>query len=191
MNPVKVLGLDPGIASLGYGLLVAGGTLSALDCGVVVTSVRRGGRRLSDGERLAAIEAVLEGLVAGYMPDAICYEAVYQGMGRPGQTTQAVRIGKVLGIVERLAYRTGIEVASYAPPSVQAMVRALGEGMGMGPPPPGRRGRKAYTVKVLERMLGTRITSHHAADALAVAVYHARRHEAHQASHPQLHPQGR
>src|SRR6185437_5344007 len=70
-----VLGIDPGLASTGYGIVARReGRLVALDGGVIETPAE-----LARERRLAEIHAELEQLIGAYEPDAVALEELYFG----------------------------------------------------------------------------------------------------------------
>ena len=99
---VIVLGIDPGVANSGYGVVAQHqGRMLALDGGVVRTA---GG--LDAGRRLAAIHERVCWLLDEYRPDALAVEDVYFG----ANARSAFAVGKVLGMLDRYHGRiTGLD----------------------------------------------------------------------------------
>src|SRR3954452_9762211 len=93
MLPVDVvtLGIDPGTANTGFGVVARlGGRLVALDGGVIETSPRATAAR-----RLADIHTRMCALIDEHRPDAAAVEDLYSGTN--ARSTSAV--GKALGVV--------------------------------------------------------------------------------------------
>jgi crossover junction endodeoxyribonuclease RuvC len=152
-----VLGIDPGLASTGYGVVEsAAGRLVALDGGVIET---RAG--LAQERRLADIHAAVDALLAEHEPDGVALEQLYFGQN----VKTAFAVGHGRGAAMLAAGQRGIECASYTPQQVKAAV------CGNGRAGKDQVARMVQTLLALERPP----TPDHAADALAVAICHANR----------------
>ena len=152
---VIVLGIDPGVANTGYGVVAHDrGRLVALDGGVIET---RAGEE--PGARLVEIHARVSELMDGYGPDAVAVEDLYFG----ANANSAFAVGQARGVVILAAGQRAIPCRSYTPQQVKAAVCGSG---------------RAGKVQV-QRMVQTLLSlpeppkPDHAADALAVAVCHA------------------
>lgn len=150
-----VMGIDPGAANLGFGVVAArGGRLVALDGGVIETSPE-----LPLERRLERIHRLLSQLMEDHRPAALALEEVY--FGRNVQSAMAV--GQASGVAMLAAATFGISCFSYTPQAVKMAV------CGSGSADKGQ----------VQRMVGTLLgldeppTPDHAADALAVAICHA------------------
>jgi crossover junction endodeoxyribonuclease RuvC len=152
---VIVLGIDPGVANTGYGVVAHDrGRLVALDGGVIET--RAGGEA---GARLAEIHARVGALMDGYAPDAVAVEDLYFG----ANANSAFAVGQARGVVILAAGQRSIPTRSYTPQQVKAAV------CGSGRAGKGQVQRMVQTLLSLEEPP----KPDHAADALAVAVCHA------------------
>jgi crossover junction endodeoxyribonuclease RuvC len=150
-----VLGIDPGTASTGFGVVERrGGTLVALGGGVISTGAEQPLER-----RLAAISACLEELIAAHRPSALAVEQIF--FGRNVRTAFAV--GQARGAVLAVAGAGGIPCFSYTPQAVKLAVCGSG------------RARKEQVQRMVTALLGLASPpeSDHAADALALAICHA------------------
>src|SRR3712207_6191006 len=88
---VIVLGIDPGVANTGYGVVAHDrGRLVALDGGVVETAAA-----LEPALRLAEIHARVGALLDGYRPDAVAVEDLYFG----ANARSAFAVGQARGVV--------------------------------------------------------------------------------------------
>jgi crossover junction endodeoxyribonuclease RuvC len=152
---VVVLGIDPGTAHTGYGVVLARGrTLAALDGGVIET---RAGVPLE--RRLADIHARVCDLIREHQPAAVAIEDLY--FGRNAQSAFAV--GQARGVVLLAAGMAGIQCFSYTPQVVKQAVCGSG-------------GAAKHQV---QHMVGALLSlpeaprPDHASDALAVAICHA------------------
>jgi crossover junction endodeoxyribonuclease RuvC len=152
---VKVIGIDPGTASCGYGIVhESGGRLEAIDHGWWKTSA---GERPE--LRLKTIcDAVVE-LIVLHRPDAVALEESFVG----ADARTALSVGQARGAVMVAAASAGVECAEYPPARVKQAVCGYG------------RAEKQQVQKMVKAILGLHAepTPTHAADALAVAICHA------------------
>jgi crossover junction endodeoxyribonuclease RuvC len=154
---VIVLGIDPGVANTGYGVVAQQrGRLFALDGGVVETSAA-----LDAPRRLRAIHDRIAELIEEYRPDALALEDVYFGQN----ARSAFAVGQARGVVMLAAGQHNIPCRSYTPQQVKGAVCGNG------------RAAKEQVCRMVVALLGLsgETPSEHAADALAVAVCHVNR----------------
>jgi crossover junction endodeoxyribonuclease RuvC len=152
---VLVLGIDPGVANTGYGVVAHDrGRLVALDGGVIET---RAG--LDAGARLATIHARVGELLDRYRPEAIAVEDLYFGVN----ARSAFAVGQARGVIVLAAGQRSVQCASYTPQQVKAAV------CGSGRAPKDQVQRMVQTLLELPELPAP----DHAADALAVAICHA------------------
>jgi crossover junction endodeoxyribonuclease RuvC len=152
---VKVLGIDPGTAACGYGIVHGSdGRLRAVTSGQWRTPA---GERLH--LRLLTIFEGVRALIAEHAPDAVALEESYVG----ADARIALSVGQARGAVLVAAASAGVECAEYAPARVKQALCGYG------------RAEKAQMQRMVRLVLGleTELTSSHEADALAVAVCHA------------------
>jgi crossover junction endodeoxyribonuclease RuvC len=150
-----VLGIDPGTANTGYGVVARhGGRLVALDGGSIKTAPG-----LDAGERLATIHARVGELLDEHDPDALAVEDLYFG----ANARSAFAVGQARGVVILAAGQRGLPCSSYTPQQVKAAVCGSG------------RAGKGQVQRMVQRLLAlTDLPApDHAADALAVAICHA------------------
>jgi crossover junction endodeoxyribonuclease RuvC len=152
---VKVIGIDPGTAACGYGIVQeSGGRLKALD---------HGWWRTSPGDRpelrLKTIFDAVGALVAQHRPDAVVLEESFVG----ADARTALSVGQARGAVLVACAAAGVACTEYAPARVKQAVCGYG------------RAEKAQVQRMVKTILAlpTLPTPHHAADALAVAICHA------------------
>ena len=152
---MKVLGIDPGTAACGYGIVNEdGGRLRAVHHGWWQTPA---GRRPE--LRLKTIfDGVVE-LLEEYEPGAVVLEESFVGV----DARTALSVGQARGAVLVAAASFGVECAEYAPARVKQAVCGYG------------RAEKAQVQRMVMAILGLRSppATHHASDALAVAICHA------------------
>jgi crossover junction endodeoxyribonuclease RuvC len=152
---VKVIGIDPGTANCGYGIVHAsGGRLRAIGHGSWSTPA---------GERLELrLKTIFEGvaaLVEEHEPDAVALEESFVGV----DARIALAVGQARGVVLVAAALQGVECTEYAPARVKQAVCGHG------------RAEKAQVQRMVKVILGLQAlpTPNHASDALAVAICHA------------------
>jgi crossover junction endodeoxyribonuclease RuvC len=152
---VKVLGIDPGTANCGYGIVhESGGRLQAVGHGSWSTPA---GDRLE--QRLKTIFDGVAGLIAEHVPDAVAIEESFVGV----DARTALSVGQARGAVLVAAALQGVACTEYAPARVKQAVCGYG------------RAEKAQVQRMVKAILGLQAlpTPNHAADALAVAICHA------------------
>ena len=147
-----VLGIDPGTASTGYGVLEGSGSkLRLRSAGVIET---RAGTPLE--RRLAEIHACVGDLLDDHGAEAIAIEELYFG----ANVRTAFAVGQARGAVLLAAGQRGVPSRSYTPQQVKAAVCGNG------------RADKEQVGRMVARLLGLSAppSPDHAADALAVAI---------------------
>jgi crossover junction endodeoxyribonuclease RuvC len=152
---VIVLGIDPGLANTGYGVVTRrDGRLLALDGGVINT---RAG--LAPERRLVEIHAAVDALLQEHEPDAVALEELYFGQN----VRTAFAVGQARGVVLLAAGQHAVACTGYTPQQVKGAVCGSG------------RAQKDQVARMVQTLLGLaqQPRPDHAADALAVAVCHA------------------
>ncbi len=147
-----VLGIDPGTASTGYGVVTgAGSRLRALDAGVITTAAG-----LPPERRLAEIHSCVGELLDAHAPDAIAIEELYFG----ANARTAFAVGQARGVVLLAAGQRAVPSRSYTPQQVKGAVCGHG------------RADKGQVARMVAQLLGLAEapTPDHTADALAVAI---------------------
>lgn len=150
-----VMGIDPGVASTGFGVVcVEGGGMSAVDGGVIEAPP---GAPIES--RLARVHSSLAELLASHDPAAVALEDVYFGRN----VRSAIHVGEARGVVLLAAAQAGVACFDYTPQAVKSAVCGTG----------------AAPKHQVQDMVGLLLDlprpprSHHTADALAVAICHA------------------
>jgi crossover junction endodeoxyribonuclease RuvC len=152
---VKVIGIDPGTASCGYGIVhEREGRLKAIDHGWWKTSAAE-----RPEARLKTIFDAVAALVEEHRPDAVALEESFVGV----DARTALSVGQARGAVMVAAASAGVECAEYPPARVKQVVCGYG------------RAEKQQVQRMVKAILGMHAepTPSHAADALAVAICHA------------------
>ena len=152
---MKVLGIDPGTAACGYGIVhERDGRLRATCHGWWRTSPKD---RLE--ARLLTIFTGVQALIKEHAPDAVALEESFVG----ADARIALSVGQARGAVLVAASSVGVECAEYAPSRVKQTV------CGYGRADKEQVGKMVKTILALDAIP----TPNHAADALAVAICHA------------------
>ena len=152
---MKVLGIDPGTAACGYGIVHGSeGRLRAICHGWWRTPPRA-----RTEARLLTIFTGVRELIAEHAPDAVALEESFVG----ADARIALSVGQARGAVLVAASSAGVACAEYAPARVKQAV------CGYGRADKEQVGRMVRAILALEEVP----TPDHAADALAVAICHA------------------
>ncbi len=152
-----VLGIDPGTADTGYGVVESSGSrLRVLAQGVIQT---RAGLPLE--LRLADIHGRIAELLDDHQPDALAIEQLYFGVN----VRTAFAVGQARGVVLLAAGQRGIPSNSYTPQQVKGAVCGHGAA------------GKDQVSRMVTRLLGLSSppARDHTSDALAVAICHLNR----------------
>jgi crossover junction endodeoxyribonuclease RuvC len=152
---VKVIGIDPGTAACGYGIVQGSANrLRALDHGWWQTSARE-----RPEIRLRTIFDGVTGLIEEHSPDAVVLEESFVG----ADARIALSVGQARGAILVACALAGVACAEYAPARVKSAVCGYG------------RADKAQVQRMVKAILSMQELPKpdHAADALAVAICHA------------------
>lgn len=152
---MKVLGIDPGTAVMGYGVVesVPGGHARLLECGTLSTAARdplpRRLRVLHDG--------VVE-LIGRHSPQAVAVESAFYGKN----VRTAVVLSHARGVILLAAETAGVDIAEYSPAFIKKTI--VGRGAALKP-------QVGYMVAQLLRLKAPPSPGD-AADGVAVALTH-------------------
>jgi crossover junction endodeoxyribonuclease RuvC len=152
---VIVLGIDPGTAALGYGIVeTTRGRVREVDHGCLVTSPD-----LSLPERLLAIHTLVDDLIALHQPQLVAVERLF--FSKNVQTAFAV--GQARGVVLLAAAQHGVRVREATPNEVKSAIAGYGAA------------DKEQVQRMVQMVLAMpeRPRPDDAADALAIAVWAA------------------
>jgi crossover junction endodeoxyribonuclease RuvC len=150
-----ILGLDPGTASTGFGVIsMAGNRLQALDYGVMQTPA---GMPLE--KRLELIFSDMRVLLAKHQPAATAVESLFFNVN----VRTALAVGQARGVTLLACSQAGCEVYEYTPQQIKQAVVGYG------------KATKPQVMEMVRALLGLAAIpkSDHAADALAAAICHA------------------
>ena len=150
---MKVLGIDPGTAACGYGIVQESeGHLREVAHGCWSTPAGQ-----DTVLRLKTIHDAVAALIVEHAPDAVALEESYVG----ADARIALSVGQARGAVLVACAAGGVEAAEYAPALVKQAVCGYG------------RADKTQVARMVKLVLGVEVRNNHAADALAVAICHA------------------
>ena len=152
---MKVLGVDPGTAATGYGVVVDGdgGAVSLVECGVIRTT--------ADDPLPARLRSISEGLtdvLDRHRPDIVAVESVFYG--KNVRTT--VMLGQTRGAILLTVARHDVDVVDYSPAEIKNAMVGTGNAT---------KEQVQYMVKKLLRLKEVPSPSD-AADGEAVALCH-------------------
>ena len=153
---MRILGIDPGIGTVGFGVIDADkGKNTYVACGVISTPPNT---PLSP--RLDMIYNDLNELIATFSPDAISVEELFFY----NNITTGISVAHGRGVILLSAYRSGVPVYEYTPMQVKQSVVGYGNA------------KKTQVIYMVQRLLGMTKAPRpdDAADALALAICHAR-----------------
>lgn len=149
------LGLDPGTATTGYGLvrLLPDGSLMAVKYGIISTP-----KNTPDAERLVMLYDQLQEIVREHEPDTSAVEKLFFQRN----ITTAITVGQARGVMLLSLAQAGLEVFEYTPNEIKQAVAGYGSA--------GKRQMQEMVRVLLE--LNSIPKPDDAADALAVAITH-------------------
>jgi crossover junction endodeoxyribonuclease RuvC len=117
--PVIVLGIDPGLATVGYGILERNGTKYRPVC---YDCIRTSGRKETP-ERLEEIFSGIESLIERYSPSWVAVEKLFFSRN----VTSAMTVSEVRGVILLAAQRRKIPVREYTPSQVKLAITGSGK----------------------------------------------------------------
>ncbi|HWA69162.1 MAG TPA: crossover junction endodeoxyribonuclease RuvC [Rhizomicrobium sp.] len=151
---IRILGLDPGLSLMGWGVIdVTGSRLAHVAHGVIATKPAAG-----LGMRLMALHRELTVIIETHAPRAISVEQAF--VARDPQA--ALKIGHARAVALLAAAQAGLEIAEYAPNHIKKCVVGAGHA-----------GKEQVQFMVRRLLPACGVTQADAADALAAAIAHA------------------
>ncbi len=154
MTAVRILGIDPGLRCLGWGIVAAeGNRLSYVACGVIVPDDTQ-----SLAMRLCDLHSALHAVVMRYQPDEAAVEETFVNTN----PVSTLKLGQARGICLLVPAQMGLSVHEYAPNLIKKTVVGAG------------KADKAQVQAMVKILLPKAVfTKADAADALAIAITHA------------------
>jgi crossover junction endodeoxyribonuclease RuvC len=153
-TPIRILGLDPGLSAMGWGVIATEGSrLTHVAHGVIATKPA-----LGLGLRLMALHQELSLVIAEHGPAAIAVEQAFVAK----DPVAALKIGHARAVALLAAAQAGLEIAEYAPNQIKKCVVGAGHA-----------GKEQVQFMVKRLLPACGVTKADAADALAAAIAHA------------------
>jgi crossover junction endodeoxyribonuclease RuvC len=154
MQTVRILGLDPGLGRMGWGVIDVSGTrLSHVAHGVIVTRAADG-----LGLRLLKLHGEVARIIAELGPGAIAVEQAFVHK----DPSAALKLGHARAVALLAAAEAGLEIAEYAPNHIKKSVVGVGHA-----------GKEQVQAMVRRLLPACGVEVGDAADALAAAIAHA------------------
>ena len=153
---MTILGIDPGFAIVGFGVISSQGLQQRLvRCGAITTQAG-----LPLPTRLLQIGEDMEKLLAQFQPDAMAVEELFFNTN----VTTGIGVAQARGVILMTAERWGVPIFEYTPSQVKQAVVGYG------------KAEKRQVMDMTKRILGLGAIPKpdDAADAVAVALCHAR-----------------
>ena len=151
---IRILGLDPGLSAMGWGVIaVSGSRLAHVAHGVIATKAADG-----LGLRLMELHRVLGAVIAEHAPTAIAVEQAFVAK----DASAALKLGHARAVALLAAAQAGLEIAEYAPNQIKKCVVGAGHA-----------GKEQVQFMVKRLLPACGVTQADAADALAAAIAHA------------------
>lgn len=153
---MRILGIDPGIATVGFGIIESEkSSLKLVNYGVITTPAHT-----SLSSRLDHIYDDMAELCSTFKPDAIAYEELFFNTN----ITTGISVAHGRGVLLLAGYRSGVPIFEYTPLQVKQAVVGYG------------RAEKNQVIDMVRRILRMNAPPKpdDAADALAIAICHAR-----------------
>lgn len=151
---IRIMGLDPGLARMGWGVIAVSGTkLDHVAHGVLTSNAKH-----DLGARLHTLHEALCAVIVELQPSAIAVEQAFVAK----DPSAALKLGHARAIALLAAAQAGMEIAEYAPNHVKKCVVGVGHA------------DKTQIQMMVRRLLPTaHVEAADAADALACAIAHA------------------
>ncbi len=153
---MRILGIDPGIATIGFGLLeFSGRNYKLQNCGVISTPAHK-----SLSSRLEQIYDDMLELLEHFKPDAVSIEELFFNTN----ITTGIAVAHGRGVILLACRKAGVKVYEYTPLQVKQAVVGYG------------RAEKKQVMEMVKRICSLTAVPKpdDAADAVALAICHAR-----------------
>ena len=113
------MGIDPGTATTGFGILrVTGKTLEAVDWGLIETD-----KNHDSGRRFINIYSQMAKILKNYSPDVIAIEKIFFATN----AKTAISVGQAQGVMLYCAARSKVKIFEYAPMTIKKVVSGSGK----------------------------------------------------------------
>lgn len=150
---MKIIGIDPGLRNMGWGIVAVDGPRMKHVANGIVHSTSG-----DLGPRLSLLFRGLCAVIAQYQPDAAAVEQTFVNKDAVG----TLKLGQARGIALLAPAEAGLEIGEYAPNAVKKAVVGVGHA-----------GKEQVEHMVRFMLPGVELAGPDAADALAIAICHA------------------
>lgn len=159
---MKILGIDPGTATTGYGIIETDGKnkFFLITYGLVETT-----KEQAHGERLDRIYAGISEIIEQHSPQVAAIERLFFATN----ALTAIAVGQAIGVIKLALHRHQLPVFDYAPMQIKSVIGGSGKA---------DKKLIKQTVKRLFKIRETKGMRTHfdnSADALAIALTHAKK----------------
>ena len=159
---MRILGIDPGTATTGFGIVTTNGDdkYALVDLGLVETQ-----KDQEHGKRLDLIYQGISTILKKTRPDVVAIERLFFATN----ALTAIAVGQAIGVIKLAIHHAGVPVFDYTPMQIKLVVSGSG------------RADKTVMKQTIKRLFkirekkGMRTHFDNTADALAVAICHARK----------------
>ena len=151
-----ILGIDPGLATIGFGLVLKNGDkYRAVEYGAITTAPKQ-----MIEKRLSEIYDEMVALLERTKPDCMAIEEIFFN----NNITTAIDVSMARGVILLAAYKCGVDIYEYTPLEVKSSVVGYG------------RAEKKQVIDMVRRILNMKNPPKpdDAADAVALAICHSR-----------------
>ena len=150
---MRVIGIDPGTALLGFGVIDVDDQPDLVDYGAIATA-----SDIAMPSRLLALHAAVSELLDCFHPEVMAIEQLFFARN----VTTAISVGQARGVALLAAAQHGVPVVEYTPSQIKQAIAGYG------------KADKPQMQEMVRLLLGLRDVPHpdDAADALAVALCH-------------------
>ena len=150
---MRILGLDPSLASTGWGIIeVSGNKISYVADGIITTDAKT-----PAAERLVKLHQGVCDIIETYKPDEAAIEEVFLN----SNPHSSLKLGQARGVIMLAPARYNLPVAEYEPNKIKKAIVGVGHA---------QKGQVGMMVKVL--LPGCKPKNNDSADALAIAICH-------------------
>jgi crossover junction endodeoxyribonuclease RuvC len=119
VGPKRILGIDPGLNTTGYGVVQAdGASIQLSEAGII-----RSRARASIESRLEEIFTGIQEVIQTHAPDLVALEQLFSHYDRP---RTAILMGHARGVICLAAAQAGIEIVHYEPTRVKKVMTGNG-----------------------------------------------------------------
>jgi crossover junction endodeoxyribonuclease RuvC len=159
MAVIRIIGIDPGLRRMGWGIIdVLGNTLSFVDAGTITSN-----DKAELASRLCQLHDGLSDIIIKYIPHEAAVESTFVNK----DAVATLKLGQARGIAMLVPAKGGLSVFEYAPNAVKKSVIGVGHG-------------DKNQIQMMVKMLLPKavFNSADSADALAIAICHAHNRKA-------------